>query len=820
MTQFTFHLIGNAHLDPVWMWDWREGMNEGIITHRTILDLMDEDGELTFMRGEAAQYEHMEKHAPDLFERVRAYVKAGRWDVVGGTYVQPDTNMPATETMLRHFMLSQEYFQARFGQPVRVAWAADSFGHSAGLPEVLAASGIEGYAFTRPDPGTMAIAKPAFWWEGSGGSRVLAYRPPVGWYGNERDEMPRRLDGLLESAQQCDLHNVGVFYGLGNHGGGPSRRSLADIRAWAAQHPEVNVIFSGLHRLIDSLRGEAAAHGDDFLPTVNGELNFCLRGCYSSAAKFKYFYRKTEAAVARAERTDTTLRAALSQPNTRPLDEAWTALAFNSFHDILPGTVVERAVDDQMAWLGGAYHQAQRVENDALLALTNRVDTKVKLPAGDHPGPAVLVAWNPHPAEYDGPVELEAMLDYRPIWEYRGRTDEVPVELRDHAGRKLPMQVVPLDATAMLDLPWRKRVVTRVQLPPMGWKVFSLAWVEGAQAPATPDPVTATRAGTIDNGIYKVVAKPETEGLQVFHRGQKLFGPGGLHVITVNDPYGSWGSMNELPESLDLSSVMASWRITQVETLEHGPERATLWVRLEGGHSRLDLRLSLARQREVVDVDARLFLNERSARVKLVMPCGARQAEYDVMGGHITRGALGEVPGGRWVRTPTLGFASNALYNFSLKDGALRATIARASRYACDLTLPPEAQPWIPAVDTGELRFKFVLSPGDEHLPVLARQLEEPPVVMAVPAAPGDLPRTGSLMQIQPATMRVVSFKADQENGWLLYLQEMNGQTVTPRLKWMGQTLKLGKVEGGKIAAWRLVRREETWQAEPVILRG
>jgi alpha-mannosidase len=265
---------------------------------------------------------------------------------------------------------------------------------------------------------------------------------------------------------------------------------------------------------------------------------------------------------------------------------------------------------------------------------------------------------------------------------------------------------------------------------------------------------------------------------------------------------------------------MASWRITQVETLEHGPERATLWVRLEGGNSRLDLRVSLARQREAVDVDARLFLNERSARVKLVMPCGARKAEYDVMGGHVTRGALGEVPGGRWVRTPTLGFASNALYNFSLKDGALRATIARASRYACDLTLPPEAQPWIPAVDTGELRFKFVLSPGDEHLPVLARQLEEPPVVMAVPAAPGDLPRTGSLMQIQPATMRVVSFKADQENGWLLYLQEMNGQTVTPRLKWMGQTLKLGKVEGGKIAAWRLVWREETWQAEPVALRG
>ena len=156
MAQLIFHLIGNAHLDPVWMWDWREGLNEGLITHRTILDLMDEDGELTFMRGEAAQYEHLERHAPDLFERICTYVKANRWDVVGGTYVQPDKNLPSTEVLLKHFMLSQEYFVSRFGKPARVAWAADSFGHSAGLPEVLVAAGMSGFAFTRPQPSTCA----------------------------------------------------------------------------------------------------------------------------------------------------------------------------------------------------------------------------------------------------------------------------------------------------------------------------------------------------------------------------------------------------------------------------------------------------------------------------------------------------------------------------------------------------------------------------------------------------------------------------------------------------------------------------------------
>ena len=126
MPAMTFHLLPNAHLDPVWLWDWREGLNEGIITTRTVLDLMDEFPDLTFMRGEAALYQHIEEHDPVTFRRVQRMIEAGRWDVVGGTWVQPDTNMPATETFLRHFALGQAYFASRFGFRPRVAWAAVS----------------------------------------------------------------------------------------------------------------------------------------------------------------------------------------------------------------------------------------------------------------------------------------------------------------------------------------------------------------------------------------------------------------------------------------------------------------------------------------------------------------------------------------------------------------------------------------------------------------------------------------------------------------------------------------------------------------------
>ena len=360
----------------------------------------------------------------------------------------------------------------------------------------------------------------------------------------------------------------------------------------------------------------------------------------------------------------------------------------------------------------------------------------------------------------------------------------------------------------------------------MGWRVVTLGWVEGAIVPPTPEPVTAARTGAIDNGIYKVTAKTGQPGVQVIHRGRRVFGAAGLHAITVDDPYGSWGSMTEEPESLDLSSVLARWQVTHVETLERGPERASLWVRMQGGNSRLDLRISLARQREAVDIEARVLWNERSARLKLVMPCGAREAEFEVPGGRVVRGPLGEVPGGRWVRAsgirrgeketqPVLGLCSDGLYNFDLKDGALRATLVRATRYSCDRLVAADQEPWTPATDAGELRLRLALTPGDAQLPQLARELEEPPVALPVPPSKGERPRSGSLLQLQPAGLRILAFKpAEDGNGLILAVQAMDGRAVTPRLKWLGQTIKLDRVAAGKIASWRLIERDGRWQAE------
>ncbi|WP_428939392.1 glycoside hydrolase family 38 C-terminal domain-containing protein [Fontivita pretiosa] len=826
MRDIVFHLIPNAHLDPVWLWDWREGLNEGLTTCRTILDLMDEDQQLTFIRGETAIYEHIERTDPPTFARIRNYVKSGRWDPVGGTVIQPDTNLPDAETLAKHFTHGQRYLLSRFGRISRVAWAADSFGHSAGLPQILRACGIEYFAFTRPSQEILPIDGPAFWWEGPGGARVLAYRPPVGWYGAERDEMPRRLDELLAAADKGRLTNVACFFGLGNHGGGPTRRHLHDIRAWAETHPRVKLIFSGLHRFFDALRREVSRGPKDLLPVHRGELNFVLRGCYSSVAKFKFAYRRTENILQRAERAQalTGMNGSSSRSKRRgggavaSLYSAWHGLLFNSFHDILPGSSIERAFDDQLAWIGGCYHAAQQAEFAALNALARQIDTRVRPPADDMPAGVPMLLWNPHPRAYRGPVELEASLDYRPIWKYRKAVDALPVRVSDAEGRDIPFQVIETEHHSLVDVPWRRRVLINAELPAWGWNVIEMAYDEAAKPVAIQTQVAAAD-NQITNGEFQVRATIGATGIHIERNGQPIFDPPGLHAITVEDPWGSWGGMSEQPESLKLTTVRHRWTISDVHVLERGPLRAAMWVQLKGGDSRLELTFFCVQGRRCVDVSARLLWNERSARLKLVLPCGDR-AVFQVPGAVIERQpGLGEVPGGRWVRIAgprrSVGLASDGLYNFDAGDGVFRATVCRASRYADDVYTPADAQPWRAAVDAGELKFKFLICDGDDPaLPLLAEELEQPPVALPVPPHPGKLPRRGSLGLLEPSSLRVMALKpAEDGRGLILRVQETAGKHTIAKLRLMDESVRLTKLSPYQIMTWRLIRQAGRFKA-------
>ena len=810
MKKTVVHVIPNAHLDPVWLWDYREGLNEGVATCRTILDLMEANPDLTFIRGEAAIYEHVRRTDSATFARILKMIRTGRWDAVGGTWIQPDTNLLDSETLCRHYEVGLRYFREKLGVNVKCGWQADSFGHTAGLPEVLAAGGVENFAFTRPPPEVLPLRHPAFWWRGRGGARILAYRPPIGWYGCERDEVPRRFDQLVPWAKKSPLRNVAMFIGLGNHGGGPSQRLIDDIRAWAKAHPEFEVRFAGLHSFFAALRRELAAPGAPRLQEIRGELNFCMRGCYASVARFKHAYRRAEHELLRTERTTTLLTHARLAP-AADLAGTWESVLFNSFHDILPGSSIERAFDEQCDEVGGVRHTAREAAFRTLNHLAGRIRVTLPKVAADHPKAVPLLLWNPHLRPVQTWVELEACVDHRPIGAYKDRPSQLPLEVRLN-GQPVSHQIIATEHESFVDLAWRKRVVVPVTLPAAGWNVVTLGWVEKPAIPALATKASG-RDQSIRNQFYRISAQPGGRGIQIVHRGKKLFGPRGLHLTTVADNFGSWGTMTEEPAGVRLTEEIGRWKITRVAVTESGPLRAALVVRLTSAKAHVGLTFRLTAGTEEVAIEARVFTDLEAARIKLVLP-GARSVECEVPAERARRSTEGEIPVLRWLRArDRLGkkgfaLASDVLAAYDLESGDLRVTLARANRYARAENLDQSKEWWRPTTDRGELRARLVLLPANGPVEQAADLLTQPPLTMQVwENRDGTLPATGTLARLTPDSIELLALKPAAVGGNIeVRLRNPTNQSVRPVLTLAGKRYALGPVAPGEIASFRLNR--------------
>lgn len=809
----TIHLIANAHLDPVWLWDWREGMSEAITTCRTMLDLMDEFPDFTFVRGEAAVYQTIERYDPVTFGRISQRVAEGRWDIVGGTWVQPDNNLSGTATLLQQYTVGKDYFRQKFGRDVKVGWATDAFGHSAGLPGILQRCGIRSIALFRPGPSILPLAKPAFNWQGSSGATILAYRP-LTHYHSERAQVTRLLDQTLEQSDAHGLEHIAFCFGTGNHGGGPTRRHLKEIAEWTEQHPDVNVLFSGWHRFFNELQRELAARPADFIPTHQGELNFCLRGCYASVAKFKSAYRKAEDSLLTAEAATCALQARALATPAHP-DNNWPLLLFNSFHDILPGTSIERAYDDQLDQVGAISHNSQSALTDALMQLSTAIDTSVAKPVGDKPTGVPVLVWNPSPKPYRGPLELEVCLDYRPLAEFHNAAAAVPVRVVDPAGKILPIQTIACEHAAFESQPWRQRVVINAHLPALGWSVFTMGLdttpANAIRRRRSAQPVTA-QGNCISNHIFSVATRKGARGLNLTLHGKPLLDRSLIQAQLFDDPWGSWGGMEEEVDSWTFGKPAEVWQVTTLKILESGPYRAAMWAKMEGANSALELTLKLCANDPVLRAEGRILFNERDKRLKLSLPIGD-QATFEVPGGQVTRHTPGEVPGGRWVITKSasgqsFGFASDSLYSFDLHHGCLRPTLARATRYAAsDLT---DNRPWQPAVDRGELRFRFALTSRSQSIHQIAAHICRPPVSLPVPPAPGPGPKSESLLNIHSNALHLVSLR-HLDKHIELTLQASRKMSATSTLTWMGQTFEIAPLQRDSIHRYLLHKKNKRW---------
>ena len=178
---YRFHMIGHAHIDPVWLWPWHEGMAVVHSTFRSALDRMNETSDFAFVASSAQFYEWVAENDPAMIKEIGKRIDEGRWNIVGGWWVEPDVNIPCGESMARQGLYGQRTFQRLFGRKARVAFNPDSFGHAGTLPQILNLQGMKYYVFMRPAPHEKTLPAELFWWESTDGSRVLTYRIPISY---------------------------------------------------------------------------------------------------------------------------------------------------------------------------------------------------------------------------------------------------------------------------------------------------------------------------------------------------------------------------------------------------------------------------------------------------------------------------------------------------------------------------------------------------------------------------------------------------------------------------------------------------------------
>ena len=248
------YLICNSHLDPVWLWTRASGRAAWLNTMHSVIRMMDENPDLKFTCSSAALYRFIEETDPALFRRIAGYVRDKRWEIVGGWEVQSDAIISRPQPLIHQALSAKRYFRERFGVDVKIGYCVDSFGHSAGLPKILNATGFTHYVFMRGgnEPGV-------FRWEAEDGSAVTALHILNSYAtGAGMDFLKNSLRRHLESP----LEHQAMFFGMGDHGGGISRKELAFIRE---MQREYDIVFSTLAEYFDVVR-------DMPLGTVTGEL--------------------------------------------------------------------------------------------------------------------------------------------------------------------------------------------------------------------------------------------------------------------------------------------------------------------------------------------------------------------------------------------------------------------------------------------------------------------------------------------------------------------------------------------------------------------
>jgi len=821
LQQATFHLTGNSHIDAAWLWPRSEAIDVVRRTFGTALQLMNEYPDYTFTQSAAQYNEWLADKYPDMNAEIEKRIKEGRWEVVGGMWVEPDLNMPDGESIVRQLLVGKRWYQQHYGVDVRVGWNPDSFGYTWQLPQIYKKSGVDFFVTQKMSwNDTNQLPFKLFWWESPDGSKVLTYFPHG--YGN-RDLGPVRLSSNLATAREFSpgLTEMMDLYGVSDHGGGPTRAMLDQAFHWAGQDTAGQDTSGGETSAGDSSGAglvtpkytfgtaisffttvekdiapkspvwnyQSIARGYTPPPPVPGEISIPTwdselylefhRGVYTTQANHKRNMRTAEEEMLNTEKWASLAWLDGNKYPDSELTVDWEKVLFNQFHDLAAGSgiaVIYRDAQKDYDWVRMSTNE---IKSSSLQTVSEHIDTETR--GADR---VPVIVFNPLGWERSGDVTVNVQLPVAnspAAYRLLGQTGDAYHSVATVLKRD------PQTGEVALNIP-----VSNV--PALGYKVVWVDYAPGT-TPAVPKGTESDSGSsfTLENANLRVVIYKTTGCITSLYDKRA-----GFETLAAN----SCG--NELEAYKDKPKRYDAWNIdpgtyeetptllTMVDSIQAAGSSAVRIARTWQS-SKFVQTISLAPDADYVNVDNQIDWHERHTLIKAAFALAAASpfATYEIPYGTIERpttrnnsweDAQFEVSAIRWADLGGIGpsgkqqgfsLINRTKYGYDSVGNLLRLTLLRSP------TSPD------PQADQGEHHFQYALYP---HAGTWKDALTERHgydydyrlTAMATTQHAGPLPAEHSFVSVAPDNVILTAVKkAEDAKGLILRVYEWAGKNST-----------------------------------------
>ncbi|MCL2772578.1 MAG: alpha-mannosidase [Oscillospiraceae bacterium] len=782
------YMIGNAHLDPVWLWRYMEGFAEIKATFRSALDRIKQFGDFVFTSACAAYYEWVEENEPDIFREIQEAVKNGKWSIAGGMWIQPDCNIPSGESFARHMLISQRYFLEKFGKIAKTGYNVDSFGHNASLPQILQQSGIHSYVYMRPDEYSekkYPFSSNIFKWQSPDGSEVLTYRI-INGYGSWLGDGDFKC---IEDKSVSDAEDKMLFYGVGNHGGGPTVRMIEAIEKRRGENHDFEYIYAGPEEYFENIMRE-----NYDVPVYKGDLQHHASGCYSANSMIKAYNREAENRLLTAEKYNVLAKELLGfKYDNAKLNYAWKNVLFNQFHDIMGGCAIKEAYDDAKEMFGESLTISYKTINASIQKISWNIDTAktVKYLSKD-------MDWGLwEQANLGTPI-----VAFNPLsW-----TVKVPVtvnnnriaKVEDSDGKQTHVQVVRASQTNGYDGSFNSLFIAEV--PPLGYATY---WVYFNGEKIHADNELHIGYYTMHNKFIDVQFDEVTGNIKRFVDRAKnidIIKDYAAKTVVINDEAQDTWSHGVFT----FDKVVGEFGSPKFEILERGNVKITLRVTQKYNDSEIRQDYTLYSHSKNLEVDVRIINNEKLKIFKLCFKLNTdkkTKAIYEIPYAQIEKESNGE-------EEPAQNFAcieeidsKNGLavinkckYSYCVKDNEIRFIAARSCVYADHYGVHSGMRDGkYEYQDQGVLYFKYALygySGGfyeDEKnaadIVKSGLELNTPVYSIAETYHKGGLPQKFSGIEIEKENILLSAAKNSEDgNGIILRFAESSGKDTTTNI--------------------------------------